>query len=70
MFGTRVFMSGDKDIWLYGSTSDVYHYNGTTWYDFSLYGVTALWSSSASNAWAFDSDGIKHYAGTNWDYVW
>lgn len=69
VYGSRLWMTADNDIWVYRS-SYAQHFT-TTWTPFSFgYDVTALWSAGPTTAWALTTADIMRFSSSAWGQSW
>jgi outer membrane protein assembly factor BamB len=66
--------SSADNVWAGGNLGEAFHYDGTSWTAMPTAtgrAVTAIWSSSASDVWAGDDQGVglMHYDGNAWTTV-
>ncbi len=68
VFGSRLWINADNDIWVYRSTY-ASHFT-TMWTSFSFSGeLTALWGANPMTAWAMTTSEISRFTGT-WSFGW
>src|SRR5689334_3872744 len=62
---TAISVLGPNDVWVFGGSAGVTHFNGRTWTKVSstLQGGSAL---SDNNVWAFNGTDVDHYNGRKW----
>ena len=79
---SQIWGSSPTDIWVVGSPTGLYHYDGTAWSPVAIAGtpyISYIWGRSATDLWAVGSTAtatypnyigtILHYDGTNWSTV-
>lgn len=62
---TGISVLGPNDVWVFGGSAGVTHFNGRTWTKVSstLTGGSAL---SDNNVWAYNGTNVDHYNGHRW----
>jgi hypothetical protein len=62
---TAISVLGPNDVWVFGGSAGVTHFNGRTWTKVSStpQGGSAL---SDNNVWAFNGTDVDHYNGRKW----
>jgi hypothetical protein len=70
VYGTRLWMTADNDIWVCG-TSDLYRWNGTMWLTYTIFNSPIVWTPAPGKGWAFtSSSSILSFNGTMWSGLW